>query len=270
MGLRNLDYHISGDWRGFSKFLAIRFWVREGNRPFHSVTTSLSDSDATSISVERVLTTRSIMGSGSTSIAAFLLLTTVVLVAGTIPKNERDCVKLGKKNPCAKTTWDPSQSRCLVAMMACRPCPKHLLAKKSKNACCPDCIPKVHPCDRNNGGCSFKCKKDGKKARCLCPPESRLRKDGKTCEKIPAPVHPCDRNNGGCSFKCKEIGKKARCLCRPGSRLRKDGKTCEKITAPVHLCDRNNGGCSFKCKKIGKRARCLCRPGSRLRKDGKT
>ena len=34
-------------------------------------------------------------------------------------------------------------------MMACQPCPPHLLTKKSKNACCPDCIPKgtVSVCD---------------------------------------------------------------------------------------------------------------------------
>ena len=39
--------------------------------------------------------------------------------------------------------------RCLVAMMACQPCPPHLLTKRSKNACCPDCIPKgtVWVCD---------------------------------------------------------------------------------------------------------------------------
>ena len=40
-----------------------------------------------------------------------------------------------------------------------------------------------HPCEIENNGCSHKCKKDGDKAVCECPPGYQLEEDKKICEK---------------------------------------------------------------------------------------
>ena len=79
-------------------------------------------------------------------------------------------------------------------------------------------------CDKDNAGCSQKCRIIGQQARCDCHPGYYLKSDMRTCEDI----NECNFE-GTCSQKCQNIPGSYQCSCVPGYQLKPDGRGCKAL-----------------------------------------
>ncbi|XP_066283009.1 fibrillin-1-like [Branchiostoma lanceolatum] len=115
------------------------------------------------------------------------------------------------------------------------------------------CAIDINECQTNVSECAHRCQNTFGSFQCLCPPDSTLNADGKTCKEI------------GCFPDCMSGGScvNNKCVCPTGL----NGPTCQQ---DVNECLENNGGCDEICRNTFGSYNCFCKPGTNLNPDGKT
>ncbi|XP_019630752.1 PREDICTED: kielin/chordin-like protein isoform X25 [Branchiostoma belcheri] len=115
------------------------------------------------------------------------------------------------------------------------------------------CAIDINECQTNVTECAHRCQNTFGSFQCLCPPDSTLNADGKTCKEI------------GCFPACMSGGScvNNKCVCPTGL----NGPTCQQ---DVNECLEKNGGCDDICRNTFGSYHCFCKPGTTLNPDGKT
>ncbi|XP_035668270.1 kielin/chordin-like protein isoform X5 [Branchiostoma floridae] len=115
------------------------------------------------------------------------------------------------------------------------------------------CAIDINECQTNVSECAHRCQNTFGSFQCLCPPDSTLNADGKTCKEI------------GCFPDCMSGGScvNNKCVCPTGL----NGPTCQQ---DVNECLENNGECDEICRNTFGSYNCFCKAGTTLNPDGKT
>ncbi|KAM5218396.1 thrombomodulin [Hipposideros larvatus] len=155
-------------------------------------------------------------------------------------------------------------------------------------------VPGAWDCGVENGGCKHTCNRSAGASRCLCPADSTLNADGRSCA---APgEHSCDKLCEHFCFRNPDVPGSYSCMCETGYQLAADQHHCEDVDDCMQVpslcpqrCVNTKGGfechchagydlvggeclqsvdpcigtnCEYQCQPVGQTGyRCVCAEG---------
>lgn len=116
--------------------------------------------------------------------------------------------------------------------------------------------PGAWDCGVENGGCEHVCNRSAGKSRCLCPADTALQADGRSC----ADPEECDKRCQHLCHRNPDVPRGYSCMCDVGYQLAADQHACEDVDD----CMQVPSPCPQLCVNTQGSFECHCHPGYEL------
>ncbi|XP_011381981.1 thrombomodulin [Pteropus vampyrus] len=116
-------------------------------------------------------------------------------------------------------------------------------------------VPGAWDCSVENGGCQYTCNQSAGASRCLCPADSALMADGRSCA-MPG-KHSCDELCEHFCVRNPDVPGGYSCMCETGYQLAADQHRCEDVDD----CMQVSSLCPQLCVNTEGGFECQCHPG---------